>query len=716
MNKQWPFCLLGTVKWGDDRMSIIKDLHSISTDIRLSFTDKVYRLLEIGTEVLGLETGIVSHVVGDTYQVIQAVSPSSNISSGAEFPLSDTYCADTVNNNGIVAYHNVDFSPGNTHPCYSRYDLKAYLATPIHVDGTLYGTLNFSSTHSRPTSFTSLDFDYLLLLADWIGGEVGRKRALNEIIEQRNSLAEQHTLLNQITELAGVGTWELDWETGALSWSDSLKRMLHLSEDRVVTSRTVMNFFSSNKAKAYYQSKFTEIAKTGKDWTYEFEAVTEIGEKLWLESRTHPVMENGQCIKMIGATRDISERVYTTQTLVHKTELAEQALKARSEFLANMSHEIRTPIHGVQGMLEALSSTSLSSKQKHYTHVAMRSADSLLNIVNDILDFSKIDAGHMMYEQSPLCIKEIIEQQVPMFQKLADKKGLALTVETSALAEKLFIGDSLRINQILINLLNNAVKFTNKGVIKLSTRCESYGVGRYKVKLIVSDTGIGISKAQQEVIFAPFLQAEESTQRRFGGTGLGLAIVSKIVGHYEGNIDVSSTLGKGTKFVITLIFDSANVGALVDDKVNKALIPDLGRDALGESRILVVEDNEINQIVIKEQLKEIGVHVDLAENGALGVEKVQQALNKKMPYDLILMDCHMPVKDGLTATREIRQLGGGSLIPIIALTANALAGEKERCLAAGMNDFISKPVGVSRLRDCINFHLAFSHQKLTNSA
>ena len=688
-------------------MSLIKGLHHHSTDKRLSFNEKVTRLLRIGTEVLGLETGIVSHIFNGRYKVVHVVSSNLDIEVGVEFALADTYCADTVFINDIVAYDNIDVSPGASHPCYSRYELKSYFAIPIHIDGEFYGTLNFSSVTSRDIPFSSLDYDYLLLLADWIGAEIGRQATFQEMIEQKKKLEEKNTLLNQITELAGVGTWELDYKTRKVSWSDSLKRIMHLGVDQEVTLKSILGYISNTRTRKYYESKFMEMMKTGEDWTYELEVINEVGEVRWLESRAHPVFKDGHCVKIIGATCDITDRVNTTQTLRHKTEIAEQALKARSEFLANMSHEIRTPIHGVQGMLEALCNTSLSTKQREHTRVAMRSAESLLSIVNDILDFSKIDAGHMMYEEATLCIKKIIDQQTPMFRKVAEQKGLEFITEASGFNDRLFIGDPLRINQIIINLLNNAMKFTNEGQVKLEAKCHPHSDGRYTIELVVSDTGIGISKLQQEVIFAPFLQAEESTQRRFGGTGLGLAIVSKIVSQYNGSIELESVLGEGTKFIVTLILDSADLGTMSEKKSNELTQPMLNKAEMAHAQILVVEDNEINQIVIKEQLKEIGVKVDLAENGQVGLEKVKQSFGSGKPYDLILMDCHMPVKDGLTATQDIRKLGEmGRHIPIIALTANALAGEKEKCIDAGMTDFISKPVGVTRLANCISYHLA----------
>ncbi|WP_282146542.1 PAS domain-containing hybrid sensor histidine kinase/response regulator [Alteromonas stellipolaris] len=695
-------------------MSIIKDLHQITTDGALSFSDKIDRLLEIGTKVLGLETGIVSYVHNENYTVVQVVSPLNEIEVGAEFPLSDTYCADTLHAKGIVAYKNVDVMPGNSHPCYALYTLKSYLATPIYVNASLYGTLNFSSTSSKYEDFSALDYDYLLLLADWIGAEVAREQALSEIISQKNALEEQNALLNQITELAGVGTWELDLEMNSLKWSASLKRMLQINEKQEITPSRALQFMANKKVRNVYESKMEEITTTGNDWAYEFEVITDAGEKRWLESRAHPIMKNGTCQKIIGATRDITERFNTTQSLKQKTAIAEQALKARSEFLANMSHEIRTPIHGVQGMLETLCGTSLNEKQKEYTHVAMRSSESLLNIVNDILDFSKIDSGHMTYDAEPVNLKELIEQQVPMFRRLADKKGIEFITETAAVSDTLFLADSLRLSQILMNLINNAVKFTEEGSIKISTRCTKYGAGRYRVKLIITDTGIGISEEQQKVIFSPFLQAEESTQRRFGGTGLGLAIVSNIVEHYDGNVEVSSAVGEGARFIVTMTLDCANAGTLKEKIIADNNTAPLCKRVLSESRVLVVEDNEINQIVIKEQLKEIGVSVELANNGALGLAKVKSAIARKKPYDLIFMDCHMPVMDGLMATKEIRVLD--EKIPIIALTANALSGEKEKCLRAGMDDFISKPVGVSRLGDCINYHLSNKQERFKDPA
>ncbi|WP_394222842.1 ATP-binding protein [Alteromonas gracilis] len=696
-------------------MSIIKALQTISNDKALSFEKKLESLLSIGTKTLGLETGIVSCIKGDNYRVLSVVTPDNDIPLNTVFALPETYCADVVNSNAVVAYHNIEVSPGASHPCFEKYTLKSYLASPVQVHGEFFGTVNFSSLVPREVPFSSLEMDYLLLLASWIGNELERQQAMNNLNAQKAVLEERNSLLHQVTNLAGVGTWELNLDTGALIWCSALKRMLHVHTEKVLKPEDVIKFVVNDRQRSDYIESFKKMLKSGEGFTYELEVRTDAGETRWLESRAHPVMENGRCIKVIGATLDITQLYLDKAMLQQKTHIAESALKARSEFLANMSHEIRTPIHGVQGMLEALLNSPLNSIQLKHATIAMKSADSLLSIVNDILDFSKIDSGSMTFERSPTSLVETIEEQVPMFNSLAREKGIKLEVNTKGVDGKTFMADKLRLGQVLINLLNNAVKFTKEGKVTVEAKCTRYGAGRFLVKLIITDSGIGISKQQQKLIFSPFIQAESSTQRRYGGTGLGLSIVSQIVKHYDGKIEVSSDLGVGARFTVTLMLDDANDEAADEKASDKAPTYIPTREELSAMKALIVEDNEINQLVIKEQLKEVGITSELAENGKEALDSVKRALASKTPYAIILMDCHMPVMDGLEATRQIRALGDAACtIPIVALTANALIGDKEKCLKSGMDDFISKPVGVSRLKECVYRHL--SKQLVSNES
>lgn len=692
-------------------MSVIKALHNISTDVGLSFDEKLTRLLTLGTKILGLEWGIVSHIKGDKYTVVQAVTPEDSVHKNDEFVASETYCIDAFRADDIIAYPNITQFPGASHPCYAQFPLRSYFATALHVNGMRFGTLNFSSISEREQPFTDLECDYLLLLAEWIGVELSRHESLENIQAQQAKLTEQNMLLKQITELAGVGTWELDVVTQRLTWAESLKKLMGLPSSTVVTIDTVLSIIKHDDDRKAYEKRFKEIIKSGIDGTYEMEVVTHHGETKWVESLAHPIVENGRTVKVIGATQDITERVFNNISLRQKTEIAEKALEARSLFLANMSHEIRTPIHGVQGMLETLMNTRLNDAQHQFANVAMRSAESLLEIVNDILDFSKIDAGQMSYESVPVSLGDVVNSQVPMFEKLALDKGLDLVVDVASVDNIHFIADPLRLSQIVINLLNNALKFTHKGQVKLAVRCKPLNSGKYRVTIIVSDTGIGISEAQQRVIFMPFLQAEDNTSRKFGGTGLGLAIVTKIVEHYNGKVELSSALGEGTRFVVNLLLDSAQEVTTNIGRSSDIVITHFDEERLQNARILVVEDNDINQIVIREQLRELGATADIANNGEEGVAKVKTAIAKREPYELILMDCQMPVMDGITATQRIRELGvPGTQVVIVALTANAFAGERDKCLSAGMDDFITKPVGADALGRCIRYHLMKSSE------
>ncbi|MBJ2128680.1 response regulator [Alteromonas sp. IB21] len=692
-------------------MSIIKELQTISNDHTMSLDEKLDNLLSIGTKILELETGIVSNIRGDRYSVMCAVTPDNSIPVNSEFALLDTYCADVVNAQSHIAYHDINCEPGASHPCFAKYTLKSYIAAPVTVSGEFFGTVNFSSLAPRPKPFTTIEVDYLLLLASWIGNELERQQVMENINAQKAILAERNSLLNQVTNLAGVGTWELNLETQALSWSGALKRMLHMHGEKILKPEDVANLITDENQRKEYVARFAHMIKTGQDFAYELEVRTDAGEPRWLESRAHPIMENGRCTKVIGATIDITQIHLDKAVLQQKSDLAENALKTRSEFLDKISHEIRTPIHGVLGMLEALMGTSLSNKQLELASIASKSADSLLKIVNDILDFSKIDSGDIPFEEAPTDLALTIDEQIPMFSRLAKQKGLELIANTEDLKGKIFIADKLRLGQILLNLLNNAIKFTKEGKVTVDTSCIRYGKGRFRVKIVVTDTGIGISEQQQKVIFSPFMQAENSAQSRYGGTGLGLSLVSKIADHYQGNVEVSSHIGVGARFTVTLMLDDATTGAKIEKAYASKNLYIPTRQELSGLKALIVEDNEINQLVIKEQLKEVGLPSDLDVNGKEGVEKVKRAFAEKSPYAIIFMDCHMPVMDGLEATRQIRELGEHAQhIPIIALTANVLTGDKEKCLKSGMNDFISKPVGVSRLKECVFRHLSSQMQ------
>jgi len=370
---------------------------------------------------------------------------------------------------------------------------------------------------------------------------------------------------------------------------------------------------------------------------------------------------------------------------------AEKMSQAKGEFLANMSHEIRTPMNGVIGTLQLLEDTKLSDEQLEFVATAHKSAEALLGILNDILDISKIEAGKLSFENIAFDFESIINDIAILHSLKAEQQGVLLLKDIDDVLPASLLGDPTRIRQIVVNLVSNALKFTKQGEVKISVKVLATNDDSVTLKVIVSDTGIGIPQQAQNTLFNAFTQADGSTTRKYGGTGLGLAIVSQLVHMMDGTLGVESVEGEGSVFWFSADFQRSNEAPEQAEKnISVQQLPALN------AKILLVEDNEINQMVAQKMLEKIGLKAVLANNGV----EALKALDEQF-FDLVLMDCQMPEMDGFDATREIRRLDIKSLndknLPIVAMTANVMSGDKERCLEVGMDDYISKPVQRDKL-------------------
>ena len=457
------------------------------------------------------------------------------------------------------------------------------------------------------------------------------------------------------------------------------EELLGLSPEDIITEKMQMKRFEIYEkllAQGHYIFESVHKAKDGKEIPVEVSA--------------HCFDFEGKKF-IISICRDMTERKHAADALIKARDTAEAANRAKSEFLANMSHEIRTPINGIVGMIDLVLLTGLTYDQKEKLLTAKSCANSLVKIINDILDFSKMEAGKLSIDHTHFEIKNLIEEIIKSYTPIADKKGLELSYSFSSSIPQYLLGDPNRLRQVLNNLIGNAIKFTEKGEVSISIKKNKLSEGEVELKFVISDTGIGISETEQKRLFKTFTQVDSSITRRFGGTGLGLVISRQLIEMMGGEIWLKSEKGKGSTFFFTIKFMPGKANA-----ERPFIRPVVIRTQYART-ILLAEDDVVNQKVITCMLKEKGYFVDIANNG-LEVLK----LYKKKNYDVILMDIQMPKMDGIEATKRIRQLEDDKKsVPIIALTAYALQGDRERFIELGMDEYLSKPIQMEELVDTI---------------
>ena len=501
-------------------------------------------------------------------------------------------------------------------------------------------------------------------------------------LDRRHALGTLADQLQRVFEANHDAYWDWNIPADTLYFSDSWFTMLGWSpHDLPHTFGTWVGLLHPDDRDAAL-ARVKSAAVDGQPFVFSFRLQRQDGGWTWIESRGKVVDADadGKARRMAGTHTDITARRLAEVRLQEALARAEDGTRAKSAFLANMSHEIRTPMNGVMGMTELLLGTDLDKTQAGYAQTILRSGQGLLTLLNDVLDLSRIEAGRLRLEQSSFDLHQLIGDVAALFRARIDAARVSVQAEIAPGTPQWMLGDQDRLRQVLGNLLANAVKFTHDGTITIQARSED---GRLLLRII--DTGIGIPAASQKALFTPFTQADASTTRRYGGSGLGLAICRELCGLMGGTVSLSSEPGAGTTCQVDLPFVAGKPG-----RTNAALpTPAASSPRLN---ILLVEDQPTNLEIARLMLQRLGAVITVAGDGEQAL-----ALLAERRFDLVFMDCHMPVLDGYQATRRLRasETGSGRRTPVIAMTANALAGDRQRCLDAGMDDYVAKPVSIA---------------------
>ncbi|WP_066758993.1 PAS domain S-box protein [Crocinitomix algicola] len=510
-------------------------------------------------------------------------------------------------------------------------------------------------------------------------------RDITERVRANEELRKSEEKYRKLLENMNLGMIEVGKEGRLTKVYESFCELTGYSREELLDENSDINLLAPESYNTV--EEHMRLRKEGKATVYEVKMIRKDGKEIWVLISGAPYYDDdGNINGSIAVHLDITARKVAENNLKDAKEMAEASSRAKEIFLANMSHEIRTPLNAVIGLSQLLAKSKLDKSQINYVSTIKSSATTLLGLVNNILDFSKIESGEMHLEKTPFNINELGVNVVKLFNYRANEKNIRIEFNTNLPTNASFNSDQLRLNQVLVNLVNNAIKFTNRGTVKLCINKQDDG----EILFEVIDTGIGISEDKIETIFSEFKQENEKIVKQFGGTGLGLSISKSLVELFGGELKVKSVKGEGSTFYFKIHLKACN-----DEKIEVEELIDESFDWT-KVDILLVEDNVVNQFVASKFITDWGAKLTVCDNG----ERALKKLNERTDFSLILMDIQMPVMNGVECTEEIRKNLKLEL-PIIALTANAVKGDREKFIAIGMDDYVSKPFDEQQLKKTI---------------
>ena len=535
-------------------------------------------------------------------------------------------------------------------------------------------------------------------------GYLGLAQEISDKKLLENELKKRNQDLENTQQIAKIGSWSFEVSTGSITWS---KQMFKIFPEREENGEPDFERHKSTihpDDKNLWEKTVKKCLENAKPYKMLFRThrLENEREEVWVEARGRGELKNGEVTLLQGTCQDVTEMVRREQQLEKRAKelevaekLAKRAEVIKSQFLANMSHEIRTPMNGIIGMLNILNESNLDYEQKKMVDVIMSSSENLLSLLSDILDLSKIEADRVRLESKSFNLRDVINHIKNLLAAKASENNTALEISVPYSDHDWYTGDENRIKQILINFTTNAIKFTKNGKITIGYECKPNAKDMTKIKMFVYDNGIGIAKKHQAKLFDSFVQADSSITRRFGGTGLGLAISSRLANLMGGKIYFQSQENMGSKFFFELALKKGKKQApsVAVSKIN----PNLSQ--LYPHRILIAEDNKVNQLVIKTALKKLGYECDIAGDGLQTLKEIES--KPAGYYSIVLMDMQMPKLDGVSTTKKIIEAYSLDAPVIIALTANAFSTDKDKCLNAGMSDYLSKPLNILKLSEML---------------